>query len=110
MDLLPSPVCITNVDGTENSAGEITHSCTLILSLPDFSQLWTFQVTCLHDADIYIGLDWLHHFNPSIDWQSLSIETYPIRFSSSLPTEVPPEYSTFAQVFTEEEFNKFLPE
>jgi len=38
------------------------------------------------------------------------METYPIRFSSSLPSEVPPEYSAFTQVFTEEEFNKFPPE
>jgi hypothetical protein len=70
---LPSPILATNADGTPNIGGYITEAIMLPLTIGDVTHKWSFRVTHLHDADIYLGFDWLHHYNPAINWQQLSL-------------------------------------
>ena len=112
---LPFPIQAKNADGTDNSAGHITHAATVTVHIGQISHRWSFRVTTLHDADIYLGFDWLYHYNPPIDWKSLTLSipelehlrtmrSYPV-----LPAGIPEEYAEYADVFTQESFNKFPP-
>ena len=77
---------------------------------------WSFQVITIQDADLYLGIDWLHHYNPPIDWRSLTLsipeqELFKwLRNIPPLPQGVPQEYAEFASVFTQENFDQFPPE
>ena len=70
----------------------------------------------IKDADVYLGMDWLHRFNPPINWQNLTLsipeqETFRrLRSLPVLPEGVPPEYSDYSTVFTQENFDQFPPE
>ena len=113
---LPSPVRALNADGTDNLAGPMTHTCRVILRVGELTTEWSFRVIELHDADIYLGFDWLHYFNPPIDWKTLSLSTTDLevfrraRQLPALPDGIPQEYAEFSEVFTQENFNQFPPE
>ena len=67
---LPFKVKVLNADGTENSAGRITHHVELNMRMG--SQHWEemdFGITQLDDHDIFLGYDWLLEHNPEINWK-----------------------------------------
>src|SRR5882757_2416194 len=112
---LPYPIQAKNADGTDNSAGHITHAATVMVHLGQISHRWSFRVTTLHDADIYLGFDWLHHYNPPVDWKALTLSILElehmraIRAHTKLPAGIPDVYAEYANVFTQESFDKFPP-
>ena len=70
----------------------------------------------IHNANIYLGFDWLQHFNPSIDWKSILLSTSEAEWLNAvqniipLPEGIPLEYMEFTEVFTQENFNQFPPQ
>ena len=70
---LPFPTKAINADGTENQSGYITQTCPINVQIGSFQFFWSFRVLELHDADLYLGFDWLHNYNPDIDWKSLAL-------------------------------------
>jgi len=75
MTLKPLPVKRRsyNADGSENTAGVITHYVTLRLDVKDHSELRHFYVIDLVNQDLFLGYDWLRQHNPTIDWSSNSL-------------------------------------
>ena len=66
---LPHPIPVYNADGTLNKAGSITHYVTLCMTIGTHSEQITFSVTDLGKSDVFLGHEWLHFHNLSVDWQ-----------------------------------------
>jgi hypothetical protein len=65
---LKKPITITNVDGTENKKGKITHYCWLRIQKGTHDKLQRFFITNLGQDRIILGYPFLYCFNPPIDW------------------------------------------
>ena len=66
---LEHPIRLHNIDGTLNEAGSITHKVGLSLKVGQDEERFDFYVTSLGPEKVILGLPWLRHRNPSIDWQ-----------------------------------------
>jgi len=68
-----------------------------------------------YDADIYLGFDWLYHYNPPVNWRKLSLSIPDKEFLNrlcSLPAlleGIPECYAEYAEVFSQESFDRFPP-
>lgn len=62
------PIGLTNVDGTQNSAGEINRACCLTVTIGDKTRDVVFLVSNLGVHDIILGYQWLADWNPRIEW------------------------------------------
>jgi len=97
-----------------NSAGLITFSLHTAATHRSFTHRWTFRVTTLHDADLYLGFDCcdtssanqLKDLTLSVMDQNHSEE--PVH--SQYCTGVPEEYAEFAEVFLLRKLRQFPPE
>jgi predicted aspartyl protease len=65
---LGRPITVTNVDGTENKKGKITHYCWLRIQKGANDKLQRFFITDLGQDRIILGYPFLYHFNPPVDW------------------------------------------
>lgn len=80
LDELSSPRNLTLFDGTETTYGQITHEATTRFNLGRHSEVISWKVTTLQkDCDLVLGIGWLRHHNPYIDWKANSI-TFNTRF------------------------------
>ena len=59
-----------NINGTLNKAGSITASVKLYMTVEDQIGLWEFLVTDIGHENVILGLLWLRHTNPNIDWET----------------------------------------
>ena len=66
---LENPIQLHNIDGTLNEAGSITHKVKLWLTIGSDKEKFEFFVTSLGPEKVILGLPWLRHRNPRIDWQ-----------------------------------------
>ena len=66
-----------NIDGSLNKAGSITHKTTLYLTVGDQTGKWEFLVTDIGPEEVILGLPWLRHTNPAIDWEKGEIRLPP---------------------------------
>jgi hypothetical protein len=66
---LEHPIRLHNIDGTLNEAGSITHKVTLLLKIGQDEEFFEFFVTSLGPEKVILGLPWLRHQNPAINWQ-----------------------------------------
>ena len=57
-----------NVDGTQNSAGSITHAAELIVKFQGHCEKITAEVMDLGKNSFILGFSWLKRHNPDIDW------------------------------------------
>ena len=57
-----------NIDGTQNSAGSITHTVELIIKFQGHREKITAEVMDLGKNSFIMGFSWLKHHNPDIDW------------------------------------------
>ena len=55
------------VDGRE-ATSQLTHTCTMNLTIDQYLETLTFQVTKLAGWDMILGKTWLKKHNPVIDW------------------------------------------
>ena len=65
---LPLAQNITNVDGTGNANGPITHFCELRICQGKVEDVQKFYVTNLGNNQAILGYPWLKWFSPHIDW------------------------------------------
>ena len=123
--LLPSctipPLQAFNIDGTTNKQGWITATTTVHCQATDFEDDLTLMIVGLGWAQIVLGMPWLMKHNPHIDWEwkTISFNEEKIQ-QTTLSTELaivapkedvilPPQYSTYANVFAEQTFNTLPP-
>ena len=66
---LEHPIRLHNIDGKLNEAGSITHKVRLSLKIGPDTEKFEFYVTSLGPEKIILGLPWLRHWNPTINWQ-----------------------------------------
>jgi hypothetical protein len=67
---LAQQIRLHNIDGTLNEAGSITHKVSLVLQVGQDEEKFDFFVTSLGPEKVILGLPWLRHRNPTIDWQA----------------------------------------
>ena len=67
---LRHPIRLTNIDGTPNAAGSITHFARLALTVDGHEQRTDFLVADLGGEGVILGLPWLRQVNPRINWAS----------------------------------------
>ena len=89
LTLKPKPVTLIVVFGRE-AENQLTHTCTLHLTVDQHLETSTFQVTKLAGWNMILGKTWLKRHNPVIDWTQNTVT-----FGSSscqahcLPTRAP---------------------
>src|ERR1700761_8965478 len=66
---LEHPILLYNIDGSKNEAGSIMHKVKLKLRVGKDEEKFDFYVTSLGPEKFILGLPWLHHRNPQINWQ-----------------------------------------
>ena len=67
---LNAPIRVFNVDGSRNSAGDVTHTTTVFMEYLGHREELTAEVTNLGKNSLILGYTWLQKHNPSIDWRS----------------------------------------
>jgi hypothetical protein len=67
---LKQPIRLHNIDGSNNTAGQITHFVRLYMTLGKYKEWTDFLVTNLGVDTLILGLPWLRKVNPSIDWKT----------------------------------------
>jgi hypothetical protein len=70
---LEHPIQLHNINGTLNKAGSITHKVKLLLKIGQDKEFFEFFVTSLGPEKVILGLPWLRHRNPAINWQAGSM-------------------------------------
>jgi hypothetical protein len=68
--LLTQQIRLHNINGTLNKAGSITHKVSLVLQVGQDEEKFDFFITSLGPEKVILGLPWLCHQNPAIDWQA----------------------------------------
>ncbi len=71
---LEHPVLVSNVDGTTNSSGKITHAIDLLITFGEHKERMPFSVADIGSTSMILGHNWLKRHNPSIDWTTKKIE------------------------------------
>ena len=67
---LTNPIRVFNVDGSRNSAGDVTHTTTILMEYLGHREELIAEVTNLGKNSLILGYTWLQKHNPSIDWQT----------------------------------------
>ena len=67
MDKLEKPLIVTNVDGSNNSGGRITHEVECNVYYRGHQERMKFDVCNLGRTDVILGMPWLAVYNPEID-------------------------------------------
>ena len=68
-DKLAIPITVTNVDGTENYAGQVTHMLKAYLEIGSHKSQEVALIADLGEKDMIIGYDFLTKHNPDINWK-----------------------------------------
>ncbi|ESK80931.1 hypothetical protein Moror_15876 [Moniliophthora roreri MCA 2997] len=76
---LPEKIRVFNVDGTANKTAWITHVVELEFQIAGKEFKEHFMISGIGDEGIILGLPWLRHHNPAIDWQTGEIQFQPRR-------------------------------
>src|SRR6202522_59591 len=67
---LPNPITPSNVDGTLNHAGEITHFTWIQAKIDKRTLLEKLWITDLGSSDVIFGFPWFKENNPQIIWKT----------------------------------------
>ena len=70
LEPLANPIRVFNVDGTCNSAGNVTHMTTLTMEYHSHWEELCAEVMDLGKNSLILGYTWLKKHNPVIDWQT----------------------------------------
>ncbi|ESK89161.1 pro-pol protein [Moniliophthora roreri MCA 2997] len=77
---LPERVRVFNVDRTANKTAWITHVVELEFQIEGKEFRENFMISGIGDEDMILGLSWLRHHNPVIDWETGEIQFQPRRW------------------------------
>lgn len=75
------PLQVSTVDGSQIRSGLVTHECDVRMRLGQHEETIIFKVASLGRYSAILGIPWLSHHNPSIDWSCRRLS-----FSSNLCT------------------------
>jgi hypothetical protein len=66
---------VRNADRTENKEGRVTDCLEVMMEVTgkDYQERIDFTITKLGSHKMFLGYDWIHTHNPSIDWHSGTI-------------------------------------
>lgn len=67
---LPRKIPVKNIDGTDNQAGSISETVTLLMRHKHHKEKATFYITDLGNKTVILGHTWLTRHNPEIDWRT----------------------------------------
>jgi hypothetical protein len=96
--LLPRPMGIRNVDGTENCGGWIKHWLPIAMFQGSKARMLRFLIIDLGRDRIIFGYPWFQHFNPDIDWPRKLIKGPPFLAADTMID--PFKLKTHARQFT----------
>ena len=115
------PLQAFNINGTANKQGHITTATKVHCTATTFEEDLTLMIMGLGHAQIVLGMPWLTKNNPHIDWvkKTISFDEEHIR-KTTLSTKLtitakknevvlPPQYSDYADVFSERMFDILPP-
>jgi Retroviral aspartyl protease len=68
------PVPVNVIDGRPISSGHITHHTSVILQAGPHLETIQFDVTCLGESPVILGIPWLRTHNPHLNWKRNTIE------------------------------------
>ena len=74
LEALANPICVFNVDGSRNSAGDVTHAVNLTVDFLGHREVLHAGVTNLGKNSLILGYTWLKKHNPTIDWEKGSVK------------------------------------
>jgi len=74
LDKLEKPLIVTNVDGSNNSRGRITHKIECNVYYRGHQERMKFDVCNLGRMDVILGMPWLAAHNPEIDWEKKEVK------------------------------------
>ena len=74
LEALANPIRVFNVDGSCNSAGDITHAINLTVDFLGHREELRAEVTNLRKNSLILGYMWLKKHNPSIDWEKGTVK------------------------------------
>jgi len=83
MTKLERPLKVKNVDGTENSGGNITHQIEVNVFYKNHVKRMRIDVRNLEKTEVILKMPWLQAHNPEINWEigEVKMTRYPpIRF------------------------------
>ena len=69
LEALTNPIRVFNMDGSRNSAGDVTHAVNLTVDFLGHREELCTEVTNLRKNSLILGYTWLKKHNPSIDWE-----------------------------------------
>ena len=61
---------VRNIDGTNNSAGAITHQVEVNVYYKGYIERMRMDVYDLGKTDVILGMLWLQAYNPEINWET----------------------------------------
>ena len=69
MEKLERPLKVTNMDGSNNNRGNITHEVECNIYYKGHQKRMRFNVYSLRRTEVILGILWLAAHNPEIDWE-----------------------------------------
>jgi hypothetical protein len=96
--LLPEPMSIRNVDGTDNRGGMVKYWLPVAIFQGDRARMLKFLIVDLGRDRIILGYPWFREFNPDIDWPRKFVKGPP--FLAADATIAPNDLITHAKTFT----------
>ena len=94
-------MAVYNADGTLNAGGSIEGFVEIRMIIGDHAECIELAVTNLSKMDVFLGLDWLQHHNPTIDSSESTVlfDKCPLECSHT-PWWVSPEALSVNQITT----------
>ena len=74
LEALANPICIFNVDGSHNLAGDVTHAINITVDFLGHREELCAEVTNLGKNSLILGYTWLKKHNPLIDWEEGTVK------------------------------------
>ena len=69
LEALANSIHVFNMDGSRNSAGDVTHATTVTVDFLGHREELHAEVTNLGKNSLILGYMWLKKHNPMIDWE-----------------------------------------
>ena len=74
LEALTNPIRVFNMDGSCNSAGDVTHAVNLTVNFLGHREELRTEVTNLRKNSLILSYTWLKKHNPSIDWEKGTVK------------------------------------
>jgi hypothetical protein len=96
--LLPEPMGLRNVDGTDNCGGMVKYWLPVTVFQGDRARMLKFLIVDLGQDHIILGYPWFREFNPDIDWPKKFVKGPPFLAADAMIA--PNDLITHARTFT----------